>query len=46
MRNELLEAAGWRVVSVPFNAWAQLASLEEQQAYLRRHVLSWLPGRG
>lgn len=45
MRNQLLEAAGWRVISIPFSAWAQLATLEEQQAYLRKHVLSRL-GKG
>lgn len=45
MRNQLLEAAGWRVISIPFSAWAQLATLEEQHAYLRKHVLSQL-GKG
>lgn len=32
MRDSLLEAAGWQVVPVPFNAWAQLGSLQEKQA--------------
>lgn len=31
MRNRLLASAGWEVVSIPFNAWAQLGSLQEKQ---------------
>lgn len=43
MRDALLASAGWKVVSIPFNAWAQLAGLEQKQDYLREHVLSQLP---
>ncbi|PRW33797.1 RAP domain [Chlorella sorokiniana] len=43
MRNSLLASAGWKVVSIPFNEWAQLAGLEQKQEYLREHVLSQLP---
>ena len=32
MRNQLLEMHGWQVVSIPFNRWNRLSSLQEKQA--------------
>lgn len=42
LRNSLLEKHGWQVISIPFNVWAKLEGLQEQQEYLKEHVLKRL----
>ncbi|EOD06790.1 hypothetical protein EMIHUDRAFT_106715 [Emiliania huxleyi CCMP1516] len=39
LKRRLLAAAGWRVISVPFDEWDGLRSASARQAYLERVVL-------
>jgi hypothetical protein len=38
LRERLLSAMGWRVVSIPFFEWARLHQTEQRDAYVKRRV--------
>ena len=38
LKQRLLQAAGWRLVSVPFYEWDRLMGTQEQHEYLQRLV--------
>ncbi len=38
LRDRLLSAMGWRVVSIPFCEWDRLQRTEERDAYVERRV--------
>jgi hypothetical protein len=38
IRNQLLEKAGWKIISIPFYEWSELKTDKEQQQYLREKI--------
>ena len=38
LRNRLLSAMGWHVVSIPFFEWGRLHQTEQRDAYVERRV--------
>jgi very-short-patch-repair endonuclease len=46
LRDRLLSAMGWQVVSIPFFEWDRLHQQEQMDAYVRQRLLKGPPNPG